>query len=44
MIRTGQFVRVRFSQVEEYHLAGWMVVAEDQWGALMWRCDCEEPK
>lgn len=48
MTRVGTFKYVRFAELENYHRAGWMVVADlgpthGQWSCLMWRCDCPGP-
>lgn len=44
-IRTGAFRYARFSDIEQYHRDGWMMVAHlgpthGLWSVLMWHCDC----
>lgn len=47
-VRTGWFRYVTYSQIDNYHRAGWMIVADftgthhGQYALIMWRCDCED--
>jgi hypothetical protein len=45
MTRTGWFRYVTYSQIDAYHKAGWMIVADlglphSNYALLMWACDC----
>ena len=44
-VRTGFFRYARWSDLDQYLSAGWMVIGDlgpghGAWSALLWRCDC----
>ena len=44
-VRTGLFRYARWSDLDQYLSAGWMVIGDlgpvhGAWSVLLWRCDC----